>query len=142
MKYIRLIAACLILSANIAFGQIKDSALKAMDADTVKCPCFVEPEMYPEFPGGFNAFTQFLAKNVHYPLEALAEHIEGRVIHNFVVEKDGSLSNITVLRGIGGGCDEEAVRVMKLSPKWKPATQKRQVVRVSYAVPIPFMLTK
>lgn len=95
-------------------------------------------EQAPEFPGGMAAFYQFLVKNVKYPKAAKNANIKGRVVVTFVVDRDGSLIDIHVTRGLGSGCDEEALRVMKHSPKWKPATQGGKPVRVLYSVPISF----
>ena len=75
-----------------------------------------------------------------YPQEAVEKKIEGRVITNFVVEKDGSISDITIVRGVDSLLDNEAKRVMKAMPKWKPATQTGVIVRVRYTLPIPFRL--
>jgi len=101
---------------------------------------FTSVEQVPEFPGGLDAFARFLSKNVTYPDEARHSGIHGRVIISFVCEKDGSLTDVKVARGIGGGCDEEAVRVIKMSPKWKPGIQNGRPVRVAYNVPINFNL--
>jgi len=111
--------------------------------DTVKKnneKIFYEVEKVPEFPGGLRAFGEFLGKNIKYPAEARKKAIQGRVIISFVVEKNGSLTNIHVIRAIGGGCDEESVRVLKLSPNWEPGIQNGKKVRVSYSVPIAFTL--
>jgi len=97
-------------------------------------------EQIPKFPGGESALMEYVSKNVAYPEEAKEKEIQGRVFIGFVVEKDGSVSNVKVLRGIGGGCDEEAVRVIKGMPKWKPGMQKGKPVRVSYQIPINFKL--
>ena len=97
-------------------------------------------EEMPEFPGGVDALMQFLSKNIKYPEKAKDENISGRVFLGFVVEKDGSIGEVKVLRGIGGGCDEEAVRVVKAMPKWKPGKMEGQPVRVSYQIPINFKL--
>ena len=105
-----------------------------------------EPEVYmivdemPEFPGGDKELYQFIADNVKYPAEAKEKGIKGRVFVNFIVEPDGSVSDIKVLRGIGGGCDEEAVRVVESMPKFKPGIQNGEAVRVSYTVPVIFRL--
>ena len=105
-----------------------------------------EPEVYmivdemPEFPGGDKELYQFIADNVKYPAEAKEKGIRGIVYVNFIVELDGSVSDIKVLRGIGGGCDEEAVRVVKSMPKFKPGIQNGEAVRVSYTVPVIFRL--
>ena len=108
----------------------------AADADTV----YNVVEQMPEFPGGEQAMMKFVAENVKYPQEAKDKNISGRVFVSFVVEKDGSVNEVKVLRGIGGGCDEEAVRVISAMPKWKPGKQKGEPVRVSYQIPINFKL--
>ena len=97
-------------------------------------------EQMPQFPGGESALMEYVSKNVVYPEEAKEKEIQGRVFIGFVVEKDGSIGEVKVLRGIGGGCDEEAVRVIKGMPKWKPGIQKGKPVRVSYQIPIYFKL--
>ena len=97
-------------------------------------------EQMPEFPGGDKGFHQFIADNVKYPAEAKEKGIRGIVYVNFIVEPDGSISDIRVLRGIGGGCDEEAVRVVEYMPKFKPGIQNGEAVRVSYTVPVIFRL--
>ncbi len=101
---------------------------------------FTNVEVLPSFPGGLQAFGKFLAQNLKYPEVAKKANIQGRVFCQFIVEKDGSLSNIRVVSGIGGGCDEEAVRVLAISPKWKPGLQNDKVVRVSYTIPIFFQI--
>jgi TonB family protein len=106
------------------------------DNDTV----FQIVEQMPQFPGGEKALMEYIGKNIVYPVEAKEKEIQGRVFINFVIEKDGSVSNVKVLRGIGGGCDEEAVRAVSSLPKWKPGIQKGKPVRVSYQIPILFKL--
>ena len=97
-------------------------------------------EQMPEFPGGVEALMDFVAKNVVYPQEAMDKEISGRVYVSFVIEKDGSVNEVKVMKGIGGGCDDEAVRVIKGMPKWKPGKQDGKPVRVSYMMPITFKL--
>lgn len=97
-------------------------------------------EVMPEFPGGMEAMMKYFAENIKYPEEAKEKGISGRVFVQFVIEKDGSVSNVKVLRSIGGGCDEEAVRVVKGMPKWKPGMQKGKAVRVHYNLPLNFKL--
>ena len=116
------------------FEQLLDIATS--EADTV----YQIVEEMPQFPGGENALMEYVSKNVVYPEEAKEKEIQGRVFISFVVEKDGSIGEVKVLRGIGGGCDEEAVRVIKGMPKWKPGMQKGKPVRVSYQIPINFKL--
>ena len=97
-------------------------------------------EQMPEFPGGDKSLFQFIADNTKYPADAKEKGIKGRVFVNFIVEPDGSVSDIRVLRGIGGGCDEEAVRIVESMPKFKPGMQNGEAVRVSYTVPVIFRL--
>lgn len=97
-------------------------------------------EVMPEFPGGEQAMMKFVAENVQYPQEARDKEISGRVLVSFIVEKDGSIAEVKVVKGIGGGCDEEAVRVVKAMPKWKPGKDKGKPVRVSYMMPFTFKL--
>ena len=97
-------------------------------------------EENPEFPGGTAKLLEHVQKNLKYPMMARESDIQGKVFVNFVVEKDGSISNVKVLRGIGGGCDEEAVRVVQSLPKFKPGKQRGNPVRVSYTLPIVFKL--
>ena len=97
-------------------------------------------EEMPVFPGGEQALMDYVSKNVVYPNEAQEKGISGRVFVSFIVEKDGSVNEVEVVRGIGGGCDEEAVRVIKALPKWKPGKMKGKPVRVSYMMPIVFRL--
>jgi len=101
---------------------------------------FVFVEEQPEFPGGEEALMNYLISNIHYPEQAKELDIQGTVIIEFVVETDGSVTNVVVKRGIGGGCDEEAVRVVKSMPKWKPGKQRGKPVRVRYTLPVRFQL--
>jgi len=98
---------------------------------------YTSVEVLPTFNGDYGKFLQ---KNLRYPPIARENGIQGRVIVNFVVEKDGSLTDIKVIRGIGGGCDQEAIRVIKSSPKWNPGVQNGRNVRVNYTIPIFFQL--
>ena len=97
-------------------------------------------EQNPEYPGGDAARLNFLRNNIKYPQMAREAGIQGTVYVNFVVEKDGSVTQVKIARGIGGGCDEEAIRVTKMMPKWKAGKQRGKEVRVSYNMPIKFTL--
>ncbi|MBZ0242672.1 MAG: TonB family protein [Bacteroidales bacterium] len=101
---------------------------------------FTVVESMPEFPGGPGKMMEYIAKNIKYPAMARESGIQGRVFVNFVVEPDGSVSNVKILRGIGGGCDEEAVRVVEDMPKWTPGRQRGKAVRVSFNLPVRFTL--
>ena len=101
---------------------------------------FTVVESMPEFPGGQTSLFQYLQKNIEYPEIAKESGIQGRVFVTFVVEEDGSVTDVRVLRGIGGGCDEEAVRVVKSMPKWNPGKQRGKPVRVQFNLPVKFTL--
>src|SRR5690606_3495964 len=97
-------------------------------------------EEMPGFPGGEEALFKFLGDNIKFPAMAKDAGITGTVYITFVVKEDGSVQDVRVLRGIGGGCDEEAVRVVKAMPKWNPGKQRGKAVRVQYNLPIIFTL--
>jgi protein TonB len=110
------------------------------EEEIVEAEIFTVVESMPEYPGGMGSLMKYLAENIKYPPLAKESGIQGRVFINFVVEPDGTISNVKVLRGIGGGCDEEAVRVVEKMPKWKPGKQRGKNVRVSYNLPVKFTL--
>ena len=100
-------------------------------------------EQMPEFPnGGMAGLMQYLSKNIKYPEAAMKKGIQGRGIVQFVVEKDGSITNVKILRGVDPELDKEAVRVVSAMPKWKPGTQRGEAVRVRFTVPVMFRLTE
>ena len=93
-----------------------------------------------EFPGGFEALADYIAKSIVYPEQAKTDGVEGKVFVQFIVEPDGSIGDVTLFRGIGGGCDEEALRVIKAMPQWKPAQFKGKPARSRFQIPINFVL--
>lgn len=98
-------------------------------------------EQMPEFPnGGMAGLMQYFSQNIRYPEAAKKAGTQGRVTVQFVVEKDGSISNVSILRGVKPDLDKEAVRVISEMPKWKPAMQRGETVRVRYTVPVMFRL--
>jgi protein TonB len=101
---------------------------------------FVVVEDMPEFPGGEAAMYNWLGKNIRYPQVAKENGIEGKVFVRFIVNENGKVQDAQVLRGIGGGCDEEALRVVKEMPSWKPGKQRGKPVRVQFTIPIHFQL--
>lgn len=103
---------------------------------------FMVVEQMPEFPGGMSACLKFLADHVAYPKEAAEKKIQGRVIVQFVVMKDGFIANSRVIRSVDPLLDAEALRVIGLMPKWKPGTQRGQAVNVKFTMPITFRLDK
>lgn len=114
---------------------------KEVPADsTAKEEVFMVAEQMPEFPGGMKEMLKFLQENVKYPENAMKNNVQGRVIVQFVIEKDGTPTEFKVLRSVDPDLDSEALRVMKAMPKWKPGMQKGQVVRVKFTVPVSFKL--
>jgi TonB family protein len=96
----------------------------------------------PSFPGGMKAFYEYLGRTIKYPAEARKQNIQGKVELSFTVEKDGSLTDIHVNKKLGGGTDEEAVRVLRESPKWIPGTRDDKPIRVKYDMPLSFSLSE
>jgi protein TonB len=88
------------------------------------------------------AFYAFVSQTIRYPAQARRMGIEGKVFVEFVVEKDGSLSSFTVVKGIGAGCDEEAIRVLQMSPPWTPGKQRGQAVKQRMVLPIYFKMAQ
>jgi len=103
-----------------------------------KAEIFTYVEQMPTFANG--DVNAYLSKNIQYPAAARENNISGRVIVNFIVSEDGSISDVTIVRGIGGGCDEEAKRVVAGMPKWKPGKQNGRPVKVRFTLPILFKL--
>ncbi|MBQ2386318.1 MAG: energy transducer TonB [Bacteroidales bacterium] len=134
MKRLALLLSAIFLT-NMAFCQEEKKV-------SVDDEVFVVVEEQAEFPGGMEAMYAYIVKNLKYPEAAKEKGIEGRVFVSFIIEKDGSISNVKILRGIGGGCEEAAVEMIKNMPKWKPGTQRGKPVRVQFNLPIKFELEK
>ena len=127
----------------IAFQlQKSDSEVKTLEtADVVdESQIFVHYEDMPAFPGGMRECMKFLAENIKYPVNALKEGIQGRVIVQFVVKTDGTIGDATVVRGIHPELDAEALRVVNTMPKWQPGRTRGQVVEMKYSIPVFFQL--
>jgi len=135
------------ITCNFCLGDIEDPDTykitkfdipdeKPVDDTTL----FIVVEYPPEFIGGVDALYQFLGENMVYPAQASAAGISGTAYIAFVVEKDGSITNVEAERGPAGGCTEEAIRVVKLMPKWKPGIQRTKKVRVRFVLPVEFNL--
>ena len=108
------------------------------DEETVDIHITVEEQ--PSFPGGTAKFYQYIANHLKYPKQAIRDQVEGKVYIKFVIDRDGSISDAEVYKGIGEACDEEALRVIKNSPNWNPGKQRGQAVRVQMILPITFQL--
>ena len=110
------------------------------EEEVVEEQIFTIVEEMPSFPGGEEELFKYLGKSIKYPQMAADAGISGVVYVTFVVDKDGKVKDAKVLRGIGGGCDEEAIRVVKAMPPWKPGKQRGKAVKVQYNLPIRFTL--
>lgn len=123
------IGLLLLISVNYGFAQSGNS-----DND----PIFTVVEKQPEFPGGMRAFQDYLRTNVRYPAAANSANITGRVFVSLIVRNDGRITDVGVLKGLGYGCDEEAIRVISTMPNWKPGSQSGRAVNVKYNLVVPF----
>jgi TonB family protein len=110
------------------------------EKSTESTPIYDIVEQKPEFATGEAEMFKYLRQNIHYPAAARENSIEGKVYVNFVVNTDGSISDVKVLKGIKGGCDEETIRVVQNMPKWKPGVLQGNVVRTRYTLPVSFKL--
>ena len=114
--------------------EIEDEELEA------EVEIFTVVEQEASFPGGIQKLNEYLAQSIKYPQQAKETGTKGRVMLTFVVERDGSITDIKVLRDIGSGCGEEAKRVVKEMPKWQPAKQRGKAVRQQFVLPVSFNL--
>ncbi|MBJ7429150.1 MAG: energy transducer TonB [Bacteroidia bacterium] len=130
--YLIILFVC--LNSNTLYAQNPN-----VEADSTE-EVLIEAEQMPSFIGGEDSLYSFLRQRLVYPQLAKENGIEGKVIVRFIVEKNGKLTNIEVLRKMGWGCDEEAIRILKLSPNWIPGKMRGKAVRVKYTLPINFRL--
>jgi protein TonB len=120
---------------------IKEVAIKEVVIEEEKADqIFDVVETQPNPPGGMSGWNKYLSDNLKYPTQARRMGVEGTVIVVFVINTDGSIQDVEVLRGIGGGCDEEAVKIVKAAPKWDPGKQRGKPVRTRMRLPIRFKL--
>lgn len=120
-------------------SKLQKQVVEEVEAET---DVYILVEEMPEFPGGQKALLEFLNRNIQYPANARESGIQGVVYASFIVEANGKISKPEILRGIGGGCDEEALRVIKMMPDWIPAKQRGKVVPVKFNLPVSFKLTR
>lgn len=123
-----------------AVGEFVAPVEEGGNEEIIETEVFLVVEEMPEFPGGQEALLTYLANNIKYPQLARESNIQGTVYIDFIVEANGAVSNVKVKRGIGGGCDEEAVRVVKDMPAWKAGKQRSKPVRVQFNLPVRFIL--
>ncbi|MDD4758836.1 MAG: M56 family metallopeptidase [Lascolabacillus sp.] len=143
-KYLTILPIFFILiAANSSYAGEKDQSLQEPPPvkKEVTEEIFVVVEQQPEYPGGQEAMMKFLSDSIVYPEEAKAKGIQGRVICNYVVMKDGSIDDVNVVRGVDPLLDAEAVRVLKSMPAWKPGKQRGQAVNVRYTLPVVFRIS-
>ena len=129
----------IILSLMALFGLTTVSAQKTVVAQKNQ-KVFDVVEQMPEYPGGIQALFEYLSQNVKYPADAENQKVEGRVIATFIVETDGTINNVEVVKPVFPSLDAEAIRVLQGMPKWTPGKQSGKEVRVKYTVPINFHL--
>ena len=115
-----------------------EAEIEAEEEDVDEVYLIVEDAATPV--GGYDAFYAFVKDKLRYPRSALKSNVQGKVYVNFIIDQQGNITNLKVARGIGSGCDEEAVRVMKIAPKWNPARQRGKAVRQSIVIPIHFKI--
>ena len=132
----------LIACRELALDLVKSSSDNEIaESNYDSDPVLTVAETMPEFPGGMAAMMQFISKTIIYPTDAASNGIQGRVLCQFVVNKDGSLSDVVVTRSSGtASLDAEAVRVIKEMPNWVPGKQRGELVRVKYTIPVSFRL--
>jgi len=137
------LAVLLVATAAAVHGQTPSDNKQVQDAFEEGKPAM---EVIPEFPGGIRQFYIFVAENMKYPSSAVSMGIEGKVYVQFVVDKKGRVDpkSVMILKGIGAGCDEEAVRVVKMSPQWIPGRKKKggKKVEARMVLPLTFRLRK
>ena len=130
----------MVVVAQTPKEEVKYTEVEVEEEEVKEKVIFQVVEEMPEFPGGMSEAMKFLAKNIKYPVAAQQAKIEGRVIVQFVVERDGSISDIHAMRGVNPDLDAEAIRVVSLMPKWKPGKQRGKAVPVKFTMPIIFRL--
>ena len=139
------LAAALLIASNISCisseKEKEKETVETQESRAAEGEVFQVVEEMPEFPGGMAECMKWLGQNIKYPAEAKEKGVQGRVIVQMVVEKDGTITNAKVVRGVDPLLDAEALRVVNQSPKWKPGMQKGEAVRVKYTLPIMFKLS-
>ena len=130
MKKLFLMLSLAFFAMNIANAQ------KVSESNEV----FDSVDKTPEFPGGIPAMFEFIGHTLKYPSPAKRAKVQGKVFVKMIVEKDGSINDAAIVKGIGFGCDEEVIRVVKAMPKWTPGQKDNAIVRTSFTLPVNFVL--
>jgi protein TonB len=129
-------------SKDTAFSKTMDIPIGENSAQNSSDEIFDMVDEFPEVPGGIEAWGNFMKNNLKYPESAKDKGIEGTVYITFIINKDGSVSDAEILRGIGGGCDKEALRVVNASPNWNPGKKDGKIVRSRMRLPVQYALGK
>lgn len=119
--------------------QLKDTLL-APEEEIVEQPIYNVIDQMPEFPGGMDKLLQFINDNMKYPTKAQTEGMQGKVIVQFIIDEDGYIIEPNIVRSVESSLDNEALRLIKMLPQWKPGTLKGKAVKVKYTVPVAFKL--
>jgi len=130
----KLITTSLLMFFMIFFMNIQEGKTQTSEK------ALMEVDEMPEYPGGMDAMFKFIGENLKYPASAKEKGIQGTVVISFIVNKDGSISDTEILRGIGGGCDEESLRIVNAFPAWKPGVNEGEKVRTQMRLPIMYKL--
>jgi TonB family protein len=133
-----IIGATALLVAGCEKAEYREPATAPQEEEVLPQKVFTVVEKQPEYPGGTEAMFKFLAQNIRYPSAAAKAKVQGRIFLSFIVTETGEIMDVKVLKGLGFGCDEEAVRVLKSFPKWKPGEQNGHKVNVRYNLPVNF----
>ena len=135
------LALTLVLASNLFAQKTETESKKETQEQFTEGP-FVNYETPPEFPGGTKALMEYIKNEKRYPQEAIEKGVEGSIMTTYTVEADGSLTEIEIIKGVDPLLDQEALRIIKTMPKWKPGMQKNQAVRVRFRLPIVFDLNE
>ncbi len=140
MKKITLVVLLIISVLQFSFSQGQLSRPEPTVSAHIDRMVFMEPEKMPQFPGGLPEMDKFINTKLNYPREAVKSNVQGTVFVGFVIDTDGKVKDVRVLKGIGSGCEEEVVRVLQQMPQWQPGTENGSAVAVSYSLPVDFKL--
>lgn len=127
-------------SSNVADAQNVSVTTNGDDGDVTDTKLFQIVQQLPEYPGGMTALVQFFAKNLRYPSNSVKDSIQGKVIVQFIIHKDGSVSDIKILQHLNRECDQETLRVLSMMKKWKPGIERNKPVDVKFVVPVEYKL--
>lgn len=134
------VSAMLLMSSSVSFATTKDINISISDSIKTSKDGFDTPSTNPQFPEGDTGLMKFIARNLKYPIEAQNKGEQGRVVAQFVVDADGSITDISIVKSVSPTCDMEAIRVIAIMPNWNPGTVAGKPVRTRYTLPILFQL--